>query len=135
MANRISELEAHLRQWESGKQKRTAAFTLVPIAAALGVGWYAQDRVGSLEQGLDDTLASLEAPMVEEDGGAARLARLDGLRDEVVELRALPDALSEANAERETLTTRAGEPGRRGRDAAAPRSRTSRLSARLWRRS
>src|SRR6056297_1208279 len=103
MAKRISELEAHLRQWESGKKKRTAAFTLVPIAAALGVGWYAYDRVATVEGGLDETLTTLQAPAVDEAGPGEGLARLTALREQVEELRRLPDELAAVRAERDAL--------------------------------
>ncbi len=100
MANRISELEAHLRQWESDKRRRTAGFTLIPIAAALGVGWYAYDRIDTVEKGVDRTLTALDMPAEQGAGTAARLARLEELGSELQTLRPLPTELATVGEER-----------------------------------
>ena len=100
MANRISELEVHLRRWERDKRRRTAAFTLIPIAAAIGAGWYAYDRVDSVEQGVDRTLAALEMPVEPGLGPEARLARLEEAGQELQSLRPLTAELATAEEER-----------------------------------
>ena len=101
MANRISELEAHLRQWESDKRRRTAGFTLIPIAAALGVGWYAYDRIGTVEEGVDRTLTALDMPAEPGAGSIARLTRLEELGNELQTLRPLPAELAATGEERD----------------------------------
>ena len=97
MAKRTNELENHLRQWEARNRKRTALVTLAPVAAALGLSWYAHDRVTTVESGLDQALQTLEVPASQTGDGSigAKLGAFSQVSEELGRLRALPGEMDQ----------------------------------------
>ena len=111
MADRIAELESHLRAWERRSRRRTLVLVLVPIVVAAALAYAGQARLARIEQALDQGLAGLSAEPVMSSPTALEqnLALLPGLVAELKSLRPLPGQLMaerDARARAETDLTR-----------------------------
>jgi chromosome segregation ATPase len=102
MADRIAELESHLRAWER-RSRRTILFVLIPIAVAAALAYAGQARLARFEQALSEGLAGLSAEPVMSSATSLEqnLELLPGLVAELKSLRPLPGQLM---AERDART-------------------------------
>jgi chromosome segregation ATPase len=103
MADRIAELESHLRAWERRSRRRTLLLVLVPIAVAGALAYTGQARLARVEQALSEGLAGLSAEPVMSSSTSLEqnLELLPGLVAELKSLRPLPGQLM---AERDART-------------------------------
>jgi chromosome segregation ATPase len=103
MADRIAELESHLRAWERRSRRRTLLLVLLPIAVAAALAYAGQARLARVEQALSEGLAGLSAEPVMSSATSLEqnLELLPGLVAELKSLRPLPGQLM---AERDART-------------------------------
>jgi chromosome segregation ATPase len=103
MADRIAELESHLRAWERRSRRRTLLLVLLPITVAAALAYAGQARLARVELALSEGLAGLSAEPVMSSSTSLEqnLELLPGLVAELKSLRPLPGQLM---AERDART-------------------------------
>jgi chromosome segregation ATPase len=103
MADRIAELESHLRAWERRSRRRTLLLVLLPITVAAALAYAGQARLARVELALSEGLAGLSAEPVMTSATSLEqnLELLPGLVAELKSLRPLPGQLM---AERDART-------------------------------